>query len=283
MVARVANVYPRNRGQPHLLVFRQHQLRNSNVAQNRALKAVARPHRFRPFTVERLFDLHGYLTEFRGKDRVLRGPFRGKAEQRTPGGSVKAWIRVGQRTALIQSREHKSNRSRFRAAAKITPGKTHGKARPDKTLLARAELTTQANRRKSRQSHRARGNVPAARNHFQATTDVQRIAPRFMHLDDNLFALLPFDGTQRADARPIEYPQVIQIALGIEELSFAQLLIFFNAGVGDAANELRSSALRPDQSDLVYTRLLPRFDRVHHIHQMRILGIASRAGIKMRI
>src|SRR2546430_17407530 len=66
-----------------------------------------------------------------------------------------------------------------------TPGKTHGKARPDKALLARAELTTQANRWKSRQSNRARGNVPAARNHFQATTDVQRIAPRFMHLDED--------------------------------------------------------------------------------------------------
>src|SRR5256885_11632368 len=93
-VARIAYIFGRDRGESNLLIFRQDQLGNRNIAQNSPLETITSSDRLGAFTIECFLDLQRRLAEFRGKNRIFGGSFGGNTEQGAPRRTPQARIRI---------------------------------------------------------------------------------------------------------------------------------------------------------------------------------------------
>ena len=65
-----------------------------------------------------------------------------------------------------------------------------------------------------------------------------------MHFDQDFFIFLAFNWPQRANARPIKDAKVVKIALGAQQLAFAERLALFHVWIGDVAQEFGLGVLR---------------------------------------
>ncbi len=104
LIARIADVLGGKCGEPHVLILRQDQIRNGDVAEIGALKAVTYADGLGPLGIQNFFYLPGSLPQRCRVDGIFSGSFGGQAEERSPCGTVKSRVGIIQRSPLIETR-----------------------------------------------------------------------------------------------------------------------------------------------------------------------------------
>ena len=104
-----------------------------------------------------------------------------------------------------------------------------------------------------------------------------------MNLDQDFLLGLVANWPQWRDAGPIENAQIVKVAFGSEEVSFAERLALPDGEIGDRPNQGGTRLISAEDVHLTDAREISLLDDVDHINRMRIVWSARSMRFTLRI